>query len=195
MSSIGFFKAAQFVALNATTNTEEMSGRIFGLDWQLIADFCIQILAIFFLFVLLSYLLFNPARNLMQARQKKIKDEMDFTAKEKKDASELKHEYTQKLKSADKEVEGILGDARKRALKQETVIVDEAKEEASRIIDQAHKEAELEKNKVKDEVKQQIIDVAGVMASKIIAESIDPKKQAQLIDETLSEMGDDTWQK
>lgn len=194
MSSFGLLKTVYFTA--TTTDTQaSLIDRIFGLDFQLLNDILIELLVIFILFLALSYFLFNPARKLMQARQDKIKDEMDFSAKEKADAIQLKKEYTAKIKEADKEVEGILSDARKKALKQESIIVDEAKVEASRIIERANQEAELEKSKVKDEVKKEIINVASVMAGKIIAEAIDPDKQAQLIDDTLGEMGESTWQK
>ena len=43
-------------------------------------------------------------------------------------------------------------------------------------------------------MKQEIVTVASAMASKIIAENIDSAKQAQLVDEALNEMGDNTWQ-
>lgn len=186
-----------FLSANADTSGAQRSliDRIFGLDFQLLNDILIQLLVIFILFLALSYFLFNPARKLMQARQDKIKDEMDYSAKEKADAIQLKKEYTAKLTDAGKEVEGILSDARKKAIKQENIIIDEAKVEASRIIERANQEAELEKSRVKDEVKKEIIDVASAMAGKIISEAIDPDKQAQLIDDTLSEMGEGTWQK
>lgn len=84
--------------------------------------------------------------------------------------------------------------ARKKAVKNEENIVAEAKEEAARIISRASQEAELERVKVADEVKQEIISVATVMAGKFVDGELDDKKQAELIDETLKEMGDDTWQ-
>ena len=49
------------------------------------------------------------------------------------------------------------------------------------------------KNRVADEVKQQIIAVASVMASKLVAKSIDDKENDALIEETLNEMGEKTW--
>lgn len=49
------------------------------------------------------------------------------------------------------------------------------------------------KSRVKDEVKQEIIGVATAMAGKLVETSLDGAGQAQLIDETLKEMGDDTW--
>ena len=54
-------------------------------------------------------------------------------------------------------------------------------------------EAELEKQKAADEVKQQIIAVARLMASKVVAESISEADSQALIEQTLNEMGDKTW--
>ena len=68
-----------------------------------------------------------------------------------------------------------------------------AKEEAARIMDHARVEAQLEKQKLSDEVKQEIISVASIMAGKVVSASIDTTVQNQLIDETLKEMGDKTW--
>lgn len=43
-------------------------------------------------------------------------------------------------------------------------------------------------------MKQEMISVASVMAGKIIKSSIDEQTQNKLFDETLREMGDETWQ-
>lgn len=166
---------------------------IFGLDPQLLVDSAITILAMFVLFLALSYLLFNPARDLLQKRQAYIKEQLDTAAKEKQDAIQFKADYDKRLKVVDKEAEEILSETRKKAMKKENDIVNEAKEEAARILDRANHEVELEKSKVKDEMKQEIIDVAAVMAGKIVAASLDNDKQSQLIADTLKEMGDETW--
>ncbi len=172
----------------------KMEGYIFGLTPQLLLDSLILLLAVGFMFFLLSYLLFNPARDLLNKRREKIANEMADAAKEKADAESFKAEYDAKLKAADKEVEVILSEGRKKALKREDEIVNEAKAEASRIMERASREIELEKSKMKDEVKQEMVAVATVMAGKFVASSLDSEKQAQLIDEALNEMGDDTWQ-
>ncbi len=178
----------------AVDDKPSLINRIFGLDSQLLADIAIMGLAIFVLFLALSYLLFNPARELLQKRQDRIKEEMDASAKDKKEAAQLKSNYEAKIKEASKEVDEILGEGRKKALKRENEIVDEAKAEASRMIGRANKEIELNKSKMKDEVKQEMIAVASVMAGKIIAGNIDEAKQKQLIEEALNEMGEETWQ-
>lgn len=189
----GFLTVCSNLAFLEAEAEPKMEGYIFGLTPQLLLDALILLLAVGFMFVLLSYLLFNPARDMLNKRREKIAKEMEEAAQEKADAVQFKSEYDAKLKAADKEAEAILSEGRKKALKREDEIVNEAKAEAARIMERASREIELEKNKMKDEVKQEMVAVAAVMAGKIVASSLDEEKQAQLIDEALDEMGDDTW--
>ena len=174
--------------------SEGLFNRIFGLDAQLIADAVILALAVGFLFFLLSALLFNPARELMKKRQEKIQGEMETVAKDMADAKQMKAEYDARLAAADQDVDAILSEGRKKALARENEIIAEAKEEAARVMERAEREIELEKSKVKDEVKQEMIGVAREMAGRFVAASMDEEAQAKLIDEALNEMGEDTWQ-
>ena len=128
----------------------ETSGRLFGLDYQLLFDAAITAINVFILFLLLSVILFNPVRNMLKKRQDKITSDRETAEKNREDALAMKAEYEEKLKAANKEAELILSDARKTAMHNEQKIIDEAKEEAARIIERAGKEAELEKQKVAD---------------------------------------------
>lgn len=166
---------------------------LFNLDAQLIFDAILLAIAVFFLFLLMSYLLFNPARKLLSDRKERIASDISSAKDDRESAAALKAEYEAKLKEVDKEAETILAEARQKALKNEARIVEEAKEEASRIIKQAKEEAELEKKHAMDDMKQEMITVASMMAQKVIAASIDAKIQSTLVDETLREMGESTW--
>lgn len=168
--------------------------RLFGLDMQLIMDALQMAASVFVLFLLGSYLLFNPVRKMLKDRQDGIKKNIDDAIADKASAAELKELYEGKLKNVDKEAEQILSEARQKALKNEAKIIDEAKEEAARIIQRANEEAKLEKKRVMDEAKQEMIAIASMMASKVVAASIDTKIQDTLVEETLKEMGDSTWQ-
>ena len=168
--------------------------RIFDLDPQLLHDALILAINIFILFLAGSYFLFNPVRDLLKKRQDMIEEDLANAKKSKDEAAVLKSEYDDKLKNADKEVDKILADARKKALTREEQIVDEAKAEATRIIERANVEAELEKKRAADDIKKEIISVATVMAGKVVSASIDTNIQESLVDETLNEMGDKIWQ-
>lgn len=169
------------------------SGRLFGLDYQLLLDAAITAINVFILFIILSYVLINPVKEMLKKRQDKITSDRESAENDKAEALAIKKEYEEKLKAVNKEAEAILSDARKTAMHNEQKMVDEAKQEAARIIARANTEAELEKQKVADDVKQQIIAVASVMAAKLVAKSMDDVENDALIEETLNEMGEKTW--
>jgi F-type H+-transporting ATPase subunit b len=168
--------------------------RLFDLDFQLLHDAILTAVSVFFLFMFLSYLLFDPLHDMLKKRREKIQNDIDTAKKDKEDAGVLKAEYEEKLKNVDKEADEILSDARKRATANENNIIAQAKEEAARIIKQAHVEAELEKEKVKDDVRKEMVQIASLMAGKVVGGRMDTTVQDDLVEETLREVGDKTWQ-
>ena len=170
-----------------------MEPRLFNLDPQLLHDAVLLAIAVFVMFTFLSYLLFNPAREFLKKRQERVKDNIDSAEKAKADAEALRAEYEGKLRDIHKEEDAILSAARKKALENEAKIIENAKEEAAGIIARAHKQAELEMKKAEDDIKKEIITVASLIAGKVVSANIDSKIQDSLIDDTLKEMGDQTW--
>lgn len=168
--------------------------RLFNLDPQLLHDTVLLAISVFFLFLAMTYLLFKPARKMMQDRQNRIKEDIDTAKADKEDAAAVKAEYEKKLKEVDKEAEQILSEARKKAQGNAARIESEAKEEAARIIQRANEEAELSKKRAMDDVKQEMVSIASMMAAKVVAAQIDTSIQDTLVEETLKEMGDSTWQ-
>ena len=187
------------VRMTVTTGVEatqaaEETTRLFGLDMQLIHDTLIMAVNVFLIFFILSYLVFNPARKMLSGRREKVEADIAAAEQDKKDADALKKEYEARLSQADDEVEEILSQARQKALKNEAEIVAEAKEEAARLMSRADIEIERERRKALEGMKQEIIDIAGAMAQKAVAEKMDVEIQEELLDDTLKEMGEDTWQ-
>ena len=178
---------------NLVLLTAQMKPRLFDLDFQLLHDAVLTLIAVFVLYLAMSYFLFNPVRAMLKKRQEKIAAELSEAAEAEANAKALREEYEAKLADVEKEAEQILNDARKRALLSENQIIAEAKEEARRIMDRARVEAQLEKSKVQDEIKTEIINVASVLAGKVVAANISTDIQSRLIDETLKEMGEGTW--
>jgi F-type H+-transporting ATPase subunit b len=174
--------------------TAGMEPRIFGLDFQLLTDAVLTLISVFVLFLMASYLLFNPVRKMLDSRREKIKGELETAAADMASAEALKKEYDAKLKNIAAEAEDILGAARKQGLANENRIIAEAREEAARIISRAQVEAELEREKAADSIKTEIIDVAALMAGKAISDQLNIQIQEKLINDTLKEMGKSTWQ-
>ena len=182
-----------FVSKGFMLASAKMEPRLFDLDFQLLSDSILTLLAVLALFFLLSYLLFNPAREFLKKRQDKIRDELEDAKTNQDQALALKQEYELKLREINKEAEAILSDTRKKAMDNESSIVAQAKVEAARIIDRANTEAELEKKKITDDVKKEMISVASVMAQKVIGTAMNESIQDNLVTDTLKEIGDGTW--
>ena len=172
----------------------EQMERLFDLDFQLLHDAVITAVAVFVLFLFLSYMLFKPTRELLRKRQERIQTDLDTAKQDRDEALSLKSEYETKMAGAQRDADAVLSEARKKAVRNEEQIISQAKDEASNIIRQARKEAKLEKQKAEDEIKTQIIDVASLMAGKVVAAGIDTNIQDSLIEETLKEVGESTWQ-
>ena len=168
--------------------------RMFGLDWQLLADSTLTIIAVFVLFAMMSYFLFNPARKMLKDRQEKIKGELDSAKNDMENAQKLKAEYEKKLEGINKEAESILSEARKKAQDNQERIVAADRQEADRMVEHARNEAALEKEKLADDIRKEMIGVASAMAGKVVEGLLDPVVQDKLIDQALKEMGESTWQ-
>ena len=171
-----------------------MLDRLFGLDAQFIQDVIIMGINLFSLFVALSYLLFNPVKNVLKQRQERIASDIETARKEKEDAVAMKQEYEAKLANIQQEAEEILSVSRKKALKQEEEIVARAKQEAAVVMARANNEIELEKKKAVDDMKQEMISIASLMAGKVVSASMNTEIQDTLVDEALNEIGEQTWQ-
>lgn len=171
----------------------EMTPRLFDLDFQLLHDAMLSVIAVIALFVILSYFLFNPVRGMLEKRKNKIKEELDTAAADQAAAAKLRADYESRLKNIDKEAEVLLSEARKKAMANESKIIAEAKEEARNIIQRAIVEAELEKKKAADDMKREMVVIASLMAGKVVSAAIDTTVQEGLIEETLKEIGESTW--
>lgn len=166
---------------------------LFDLTPQLLSDSILTLLAVITLFFCLSYFLFNPAREMLRKRSEKIQGELEDAKTNQEQAAALKQEYEARLKDINKEAEAILSETRKKAMDNEARIIAQAKEDAAAIIERAHVEAQLEKKKITDDVKKEMISVAAVLAQKAVGASMDNAIQERLVEETLKEIGDGTW--
>ncbi len=166
---------------------------LFDLTGQLLQDAALMIIAVIVLFLVASHFLFNPARDMLQKRQEKIKGELDDAKASMESADALKAEYEDKLRNVEKEAEEILTQARKKALDNENRMIAEAKNEAAAIIKQAKNEAELEKRKAADDVKKEMVAIAALMAGKVTEGAVDVSVQDSLVEKTLKEIGENTW--
>lgn len=167
--------------------------RLFNLDPQLLFDAVVLAISVFVMFAFLSYFLFNPVRDVLKKREDRVKSDIKTAEESREEALRLKADYEERIRNINTEAEGILADARRKALQNETKILEEAKEEAARILARAKQQTELDRKKAADDMKKEMISIASLMAEKVVRASLTADIQEQLVEDTLKEIGDQTW--
>ncbi len=178
-----------FITLLAATEP----GKIIGFDLPLLWDLSLIWISLFVIIWILYKLLFKPVTDFLDKRKNTIAETINDATSKKASAIQLKADYEAKLRNIKDEANQILKDTRAKALVREEEIIKAAKEEAENIKQKAQSDIKLEQERIKDELKKEMIEISTIMASKFVSASIDEAKHHALIDETIKEMGDVQW--
>lgn len=179
----------QYVILGAvetTTRIIEFSQRT-GFEWA------VMVVNLFIIIGVLSYFLFEPVGKFLRERQERIKVQIDDAKDQNIQAATLRTQYETKLAGIEQEAADILRNARTQAKQNELEIINEARAEAEVIRKRSHVEIKLEQERVKDDMRKEMIEVATSMASKFVESSMDDAKQNELINQIIDEAGDVQW--
>jgi len=174
-------------------STAVPDGRVFGLDQQTLIQTGINLFNVAVLAVALRWLLYGPVQRFMEARTRRITSQIEDAALEAQKAEELRSEYEQKLAQITAEREEILEGARKLAAENTRQTIADAKAEATAIHERATAEIEHEKEQVRAQMKQVIIEVSTEMTEKILVASVDDAVYERMFEQTVAEMENAKW--
>ena len=156
------------------------------ISWELL----FQIVNTIILFVVLKKILFKPVLNIIDARENGIKEAIATGEQAKNEGLALKAEYEQKLSLAKNEGQEIIKQATLRAEQKSDEIISIAKEEANSLKERSNKDIAQERQKVMNELKNDISSIAILAASKVIEEDIDQAKHEEMINKFIEEVGE-----
>jgi len=181
--------------LNFLTETLSMvpAGRMFALDKEMLISLAILLFNVFILSLILSRLLYKPVREFMRKRSEKIKMQLDTAAEDMSKANELKIQYEEKIRNIEIERTEILESARKSAAEKSKQMIDDAKKDAFTLRERAAADVQVERERIKDEIKSSIIEISSAMAEKFMKRTIDEETQNKLFAETLAEVEEISW--
>ena len=144
------------------------------------------------LFIILLFLLkkyaWKPILDALNSREEGIKNALDEAEKARQEMVELKSSNEQIVKEARAERDAMLKEARSMKENMITEAKDEAKAQASKIIEQAKATIENEKLAAITELRNQVAELSIGIAEKIIKDELSQKdKQVELIEKMLKE--------
>ncbi|MFQ5686932.1 MAG: F0F1 ATP synthase subunit B [Candidatus Scalindua sp.] len=126
---------------------------------------------------------------ILDARQEKIKGDIDQAEKLREDAERLKGEYQRKVIQAEEEAEGKIQAAVVKANEISDDIVKDAHQTVAGDRAKAQQGIEVERKKALAEVRNQVIDLTILSTSRLIQQSMQRKTAEKLVDDVIKEVG------
>ncbi len=155
--------------------------------WQIL----ISLANLVILFFILKKFLHKPVTKMLEARRAEIDGQYSDAENAKNSAEAKDAELTERLVGAKAEAEGIVKEAADIAKARGDKIVEEARATADGIIRQAEEDAELERKRVGETIKEQIVDVSTALAEKMLEREVNADDHKALIDDFISKIGDE----
>ena len=134
--------------------------------------------------------LFGPVMKIISDRQQEIDQMYADAGSAKEQAEAMRSEYQDRLTDAQAASDRIVREAVSRGQAREEAIVRQAQSEAAAIMDKAAADIRQEKKKALNEAKDEISDIALVLAGKIVGRELNAADQASLVDNFIAELGD-----
>ncbi len=152
-------------------------------DWNILWTLINLIL----LFVLMRAFLFKPIKKTLDKRKELLDNQFKDASDKEKNAQELYDEYQAQLEGVEGEKKEIIASARADAKIEYNKIVDKAQTDADKIKADARKSAELETEKARRAVKEEIAAFAMETAAKVVGSQASSDVDSSLYDKFLNE--------
>ncbi len=159
-----------------------------------IVDMLVICISTFLIVVIAKKFFWDKVNTYLQERQQAIQQDIDEAVKQREEATRIKQQYNEELASVKGEARDIIEHAKSVATNERKEVLDKAKQEAEAMKEKATADIEREKMQVRNELKEQITEVAFLAAQKIVEKELDEEKHKQYVDEFIEQAGDSSWQ-
>ncbi|SDY41760.1 F0F1 ATP synthase subunit B [Thermoactinomyces sp. DSM 45892] len=149
----------------------------------------VQLAIIFILVLLVSKYALRPLLATMNERTKHIEGQISTAEKNRADAEKLVAEQKELLIATRAEAKEIIDRAKAQKEVEADKIMDRAKSQADQMLADAKKEIELEKMKALASLREEVGALSVQLAEKLVGETLDQKKQANLVNAYLDQVG------
>ncbi|MDZ7765289.1 MAG: F0F1 ATP synthase subunit B [Melioribacteraceae bacterium] len=143
-------------------------------------------------FILLLFLLkkfaWKPILNSLNDRELFIKDSLQKAENAQKEAEALLKKNEENLGKAEEEAQKVINQGREYSENLKSQMLDEAKQEAKKMIDDASAQIEQKNKEAFNNLKAEIAEIAVNAAEKIIRENLDQEKQKQLVEKYIKDI-------
>lgn len=143
-------------------------------------------------FAVVAYVLMRVAfpklREAVEARENKVRGDLEDAENTKAEAQKQLDEYKQQLSEARGEANRIIEEARRSAEDVRKDIIARSEKEAESIVTRAKEQIETERLRTMQELQGQIAELSIDLAEKVVGRSLDGKAQREMVDAYIREV-------
>lgn len=152
-------------------------------------DFVEHVLNVVILFLLLRLFLYKPVSKYMAAREAKFATERQAIDAGQKETSELKAQYETSLADARHKADQMVDEKLKAVGQQVEEIREKARQEAQRILADAHTQTVAERDEMLTELRDQTAALAVELATHILEREVNATDNQRIIDDFFRKVG------
>ena len=160
------------------------------INWNLL----FSAITVLVLYLILKHFFFEKVHNFMEARKAAVQESLDRAEATNEEAQALLADYQATLSHAEEEKRAIIKEAKAEADRRSDVIVGEAKQQAQKIVAEAHEKMQAEEEKAVVQLKKEVASLAVLTAERIMQKELDESSQQELVDQVLEEAASGKWQ-
>jgi F-type H+-transporting ATPase subunit b len=140
-----------------------------------------QVVNFLIIIVILTKLLYEPILKFLEGRRREIAEGLELTEKMRVEEEKLAAKREKVIETARQEGQKLIDEARASAHEAEKEITAEAHAQAEEILARGRDEVGRMKESLQKDMRRQAVDLAIVMAKRLLGEVISPKDQHKLI--------------
>lgn len=153
-------------------------------------DIAFTLIAFLVLLFILKKVAWGPLMGIMIKREEYIATEIEEAEKSRVESNKLLEEQKELLKQARQEAQEMIDNSKQHGEVQREEIVQLAKQEAERLKESARIEIEQEKEQAIAALREQVVSLSVMIASKVIEKELNEEDQQKLIDEYVQRAGE-----
>lgn len=145
------------------------------------------IISFVILLVLLKRFAWTPILKALEAREGRIRGDLEASRRAREEAEISLAEYRRKLAEASAESQAVVARARAEAERAREELLAKSKAEAEALVERARQQIEAERQAAVNQIRAEVAVLALAAAERVVAKSLDSADHRRLIEEALRE--------
>ena len=152
--------------------------------WTAITQLC----ATAILFFLMYKLAWKPVKKILDERSKFEQQKLSEAAALKEENEKTAKEAKNIISDANRDAEMIVKEAREEGQNLKNELIEEGKRQSAQLLENAKHDMEMQKARMMEEMRSEIVDTAIAAAEKVLQNNVDPDAERQSINSFVKEV-------